>query len=396
MPRLLLNATTLHIGGALQVAANFILHALEDTAIDWRFAVSQRVFEELEPFGIEPDQLSKFHIFWESPARNLALRTALKDLERSLNPDAVFSLFGPAYVKFESPHLMGFANPWLTHPNKYAFATVGGRLARLKSRIETAYRTYWLSKAHHWVVESEIAKRGVSKLTGQSAGTISVVANGCRDEFKSVRTKAPQLATANPVEILYISAYYPHKNFKIIPQVAKLLKDKLPSREIRFTLTLDPADAVVKPIMAEAERLGVADRIDFVGRVAVAAAARLYEHSHVAFIPTLLESFSATYSEALTCGLPIVTTDLPFATDILGDCATYCQPNSVEDSVDKIIQVITDTERTAQQIERGWRLAATLPDGAAKYSLYREILAQFCVIPPQVALETLQESRLAS
>ena len=50
---------------------------------------------------------------------------------------------------------------------------------------------------------------------------------------------------------------------------------------------------------------------------------------------------------------PILTTDLPFARDICGNAALYFDPESVEDAVEKIQQLITDSQLKAQLITNG-------------------------------------------
>ena len=43
-------------------------------------------------------------------------------------------------------------------------------------------------------------------------------------------------------------------------------------------------------------------------------------------MPTLLESFSGTYVEAMYHGKPILTSEIDFARDICGDAAIYFDP----------------------------------------------------------------------
>ena len=54
------------------------------------------------------------------------------------------------------------------------------------------------------------------------------------------------------------------------------------------------------------------------------------------FFPSLLESFSATYLEAMHFGLPILTSDLDFARYICGDAALYFNPWNPSDIIEKI------------------------------------------------------------
>ena len=74
--RVLVNCSTLVQGGALQVAAAFIEHALADPdTAGWEYMISSPVARELQGFGIDTAD-SKFSIFDSSPARNAVQRPA--------------------------------------------------------------------------------------------------------------------------------------------------------------------------------------------------------------------------------------------------------------------------------------------------------------------------------
>ena len=84
--KVLVNTSTLMQGGGLQVAAAFIVHALQDTIADnWQFLVSKGVASELRGFDIDPDG-PRFHVFADSPARNAEERSRVLDIEASMQP----------------------------------------------------------------------------------------------------------------------------------------------------------------------------------------------------------------------------------------------------------------------------------------------------------------------
>lgn len=373
--RLLLNATVLTRGGSLQAAVNFVEQALKDTEIDWFFAVSHPVHAELRKAFPGPwlpsDRLLCCN---RSPARSPAARRLLYALAAGLRADAVFTLFGPAYVRFPEPHIMGFANSWLTHPNKLALSALGNPLRRFRFSLSAAYKRHWLCAADLWVVETEAARVGLHQITGIDPQRILVVPNGCRDEFRQIRTATDELTGTPPVvRILYVSSYYPHKNFEIIPAVARSLQTRLgKDAGFEFVLTLDPGSTEATSLHRTARALGVAARLRFIGRVPVAQVPRLYESAHVAFIPSLLESFSSCYSEALSCGLPIATADLDFAHSICGNAAVYFDPIDPEDAAGKLHRLITDGDLRRALIESGKAIASRLPDANEKYQLYKQ------------------------
>lgn len=62
------------------------------------------------------------------------------------------------------------------------------------------------------------------------------------------------------------------------------------------------------PLRAQVHRLGVADRVEFVGSVSRPDVHRLMASSHVIVIPSRTETFSIVAAEALMTGRPVVTT----------------------------------------------------------------------------------------
>jgi glycosyltransferase involved in cell wall biosynthesis len=75
------------------------------------------------------------------------------------------------------------------------------------------------------------------------------------------------------------------------------------------------------------------------GPVPAAACPDLYADADAVFLPTLLECFSANYPEAMVMRKPILTSDLSFATGLLGSSAIYFDPLDASDIAQKILQL---------------------------------------------------------
>ena len=78
-----------------------------------------------------------------------------------------------------------------------------------------------------------------------------------------------------------------------------------------------------------------------------------YRHCQALFLPTLLESFSGTYLEAMQFGSPILTSDLDFARQICGDVAMYFDPWNVSNMKDVVLEFKNKPEWSARMAERG-------------------------------------------
>ena len=142
----------------------------------------------------------------------------------------------------------------------------------------------------------------------------------------------------------------------------------------QFVLTLPADSRLVRTIQHRARSLGVHDRIENQGPVPVAQGPELYRRSHVCFLPTVLESFSAAYPEAMAMGLPIITTDLAFARDLCGDAALYFQPNNARSAAAQLLRVTQDGSLRRRLVQEGMKVLGTLPSSAQQYQRYRELL----------------------
>ena len=231
--KVLVNATTLVKGGGIQVAASFIAESCrDDMGIDWHYAISPQIAEELASLGVEPSAVA---VFTASPTRDKEQRRRLYALEEQLRPDVVFSVFGPAYMKFRSPHLCGVAVGWVTHSTRLAFAALPGWVARIRTFLMCVYKGFWLRYADRWVVEAESARAGMRRRIGIAPDKVDVVENSCAAVFNEAGLEPSRCPSAGEtVRLIYVSAYYPHKNIEFIPAVAEALRQKAPERRFEF------------------------------------------------------------------------------------------------------------------------------------------------------------------
>jgi glycosyltransferase involved in cell wall biosynthesis len=177
-----------------------------------------------------------------------------------------------------------------------------------------------------------------------------------------------------PVRVLCLSAYYRHKNLEIIPAVAKELQKLLPGRQVKFVLTLPVDSNGLKKIRSMAAAFGVDDGIVNVGPVPVSRGPEIYRTCHMLFLPSVLETFSANYPEAMAMGMPIVTTDLSFAREVCGDAASYFEPMNARDAAHKIGEVCEDERIWKSLVAEGKHILRTLPTQKMKYELYRNCI----------------------
>lgn len=375
--KVLFNATTLRRGGAIQVAAEFCHQLVSDKSnkFDWILAVSRTVDDALKDRDISPR--FPIEVFGNSPASSLNARRALRTVELNHRPDCVFTLFGPAYVSFRAPHLCGVGDGWITHAGISAYRSIRNPLRWITRFGSATYKGIWLRAADAWVVEAECAREGLARRFGIPRKQISVVENTCASHYRNAA--APAAVAENcAARILVFCCAYPHKNVDFVPVVARAIKLHRPQLDFEFILTLEPDAPLTRRVTALAARLGVQSHIRNIGPVALSDGPDLYRQAAVCFLPTLLETFSATYPEAMAMKVPMVTSDLDFARNICGESALYFRPGDASSAARHIISLLEDAKLRSDLVDAGTHRLERFPTSQEKYACYLGLLAELC------------------
>lgn len=375
--RLVINVSNLCVGGGVQVALSFI-HELKSLCRvnEYHVLLSESIDRQIDSDVFPPNFI--FHLIKFSPA-SLRYRwltvSQLDKLERKIKPDVVFTIFGPSYWKPAAIHLMGVANGWLYNPESVAYKVLPVR-ERIRVMVLSAYRTFFIKRdASDFVVETNDARKKIVKFMGVNEKSISVVGNtysaafdyfkksdgSCRDYYRLPKENR------NAYRMILISHNYPQKNIKIIRDVVPYLS----GYDIEFVLTID-SNSYYKYFN------DMRNKVINIGPVKHASCPSLYWQSDALFFPTLLETFSAAYPEAMKMEIPIITSDYSFARDVCGDAALYFDPLDPKDIADKIKLIIDDESIGENLVEKGkLRLAGfeTSQSRAEKYLTLCESLS---------------------
>jgi len=381
--RILVNTTNLCVGGGVQKAVQFFLacrrHGRDHS---WRFVLSPQVRASLDTVEL-PDWMSSISVE-TSPARIVAGRTTRRRLlreESKFRPDVVFSVSGPSYHRFRRPHLMGFAIGWITHPSDLAWTSVGPLQRRILFGLRLKYYAFWARFADEWLLQTKTAAAGLAMVMGADRRRFHVVPNSCSDYYIAAREMgAPGEARAavrdDAFRWLVITSYKAHKNLEIIPEVAAALRARGVPHACRFVLTLPEDSAPWRALHDKAQRLGVAEDLTTVGPVLVRDGPGVYTGCDGVFSPTVLETFSATYPEAMCLDRPVVTSDLDFARDICRDAAVYFDPADPTDAARAITEVVDSEELRRRLVEAGRRRLIDFGTGEERFAAVVRILEE--------------------
>ena len=90
----------------------------------------------------------------------------------------------------------------------------------------------------------------------------------------------------------------------------------------------------------QASSLGIADRVSFRGEVPNDELPELYADSRAFVLPSRSEGLPRTVLEAMACGRPVVTSDLPQLRPLVEDVGYTFEPGSVDGLVDALATVV--------------------------------------------------------
>ena len=137
--------------------------------------------------------------------------------------------------------------------------------------------------------------------------------------------------------------------FELVAAVPLVLRQ---CPDLRFKIAGDPADAGAD-LRCLAASLGVADRVEWLGRISEAAKIRLMQTCQVYAQPSRFEGFGLAIAEALGCGAPVVTSRVGAVPEVAGDCAEYVDGTRPEEIAAAVTRLARDPVLRAQRSAAG-------------------------------------------
>ncbi len=118
-------------------------------------------------------------------------------------------------------------------------------------------------------------------------------------------------------------------------------------------------DGVEKDNLVRLSRkLGIAERVVFVGRIPNENLMRYYNLADIFVLPSLHEGMGIVFLEAMACGLPVVTTNVGGMTDFImeGKTGLLVKPRDVEHLSGALARLIRDRKLRGRIAKNGERL----------------------------------------
>jgi len=301
-------------------------------------------------------------------------RKLLKSLENEINPDCVFTVFGPSWWTPKSSHLMGYALAHYLYKESPLYQIISLKKKLKIKMYSILHKFYFKRNGKFYVCETEDVSNRLSSFLNCDKNQIFTVTNTCNDFFNKFNPNEKNILPkkqANEFRFVTMSSFVPHKNISVLNSVIPILKKKT-KQDIKFILTID--EVLFKThFTTEAQ-----DSIINLGRVPVSDCPQVYYECDALFLPTLMECFSANYPEAMKMGKPILTSNLSFATNICKDAALFFNPLNPIDISEKMISLISDKNLQSILIENGNQRLKEFDSAETRAKKYLEICESIC------------------
>lgn len=237
---------------------------------------------------------------------------------------------------------------------------------------ERRYRAF-CSQARNVVVASSWGKADLVEQYGLAPDRITVIG-----------VPAPTLAYAPPPSdgevgpelphrfILYPAQTWRHKNhLRLLEALARLRDQHGLEIDLVCTGTTNEHFAVIQ---ATIDRLGLRERVHFLGFISTDAMQAVYRRATALVFPSLFEGWGLPVIEAVSIGLPVACSRVTSLPEVVDDAALLFDPTDVAEIASAIERLWTDADLRDSLASRGRVRAAALTwDGTARAyrSLYR-------------------------
>jgi len=167
------------------------------------------------------------------------------------------------------------------------------------------------------------------------------------DEEVAARLKLPDRF------LLYPAGFWPHKNHRRLIEAFARVGERTVA--LLFTGTATP---LLGELTALAERLGVGERVRYLGFVADRDLPSLYRRALAVVFPSLYEGFGLPPLEAMACGTPVAASKAGSLGEVLGRAALELDPEDPAQMATALERLVGDERLRAELAEAGRARAA--------------------------------------
>lgn len=296
------------------------------------------------PIGHDPRWLMRpMYYIWQNSLISVHLKRNQIDLLHLPNLLPLLIRFVPTIVTI--PDMAEYKVPKYSRLRQLYRRSIPHLVARNADRIITI--SYSAKQDISTVTGAPLAKIDVTYLASAISGT-TIVDNTEFNVLGKYHIKSEY--------ILYVGSTLPHKNLKRVLEAFMLLKSR---HKIPHQLVLvGNRDKNAALLMGQAEQMKMDGHIVLAGYVPDNDLPALYQNASLFVFPSLHEGFGLPILEAMTCGTPVVTSNVSSLPEVAGDAAILVDPMDVKAIADGMWVILKDEDRRQAMVAKGRLQAA--------------------------------------
>ncbi len=297
---------------------------------------------ELLPANCEADEIrfpKRLQSIWRLAWQQLMVPLWLKrnHIDCFISPYDTAPLFGKGRT------ILGIQNasPYFGPPASSVGAQVRLWFIRWLSRLsaQAADKVFFVSG---W------ARDEIGDMLGLSRDKTAVVYNGVSEKFVP--------GNFNTVEaklILAVGSVYVYKDYlTLIDALGQLVRNG--TEDLKLVIAGGIFDQpYYQELVARIELLDLTDNVEFISTHLQDEIIGLYQSAALMVMPTLVETFGFPLVEAMACGVPVVTSDLPVTREVCRDAALFYTLEDVDSLVESISKILDDERMASELVSRG-------------------------------------------
>lgn len=369
MKTVAINALNSNSGGGKSIRDSY-LKLLNEEELAERYVVITTKGAGLD-FVTNPNiEVIEMPVFWSQAfLAPLLYKCTLCRVFRKIGADVVLNM-GDLIVHTTAKQIYIFDWPYALDVNPKVWADMNLR-DWLNRRVKLWLVKHNLNKPDIVIAQTNFIQNRLRELYGL---TDVRVINNAVTVNTAPGDEALDLALPSGVRMVYPAVYYPHKNLEILLDLAGLIRTgKL---DYRIVTTVNPDTDAARRFLDSIIERGLQGIITNIGLVPLNQMHSLYKRCDALLMPTLLESFSIVYLEAMHHGIPVFTSDMWFARAVCGDAARYFDPFDAADILRTIESAMPRPDAKSDLIEAGARRLASFPNWKENFATYQKYIGE--------------------
>ncbi len=292
----------------------------------------------------------------------------LPKMIKDLNIDIIFNL-ADIPIPSDISQIFLFDWPYAAYPESTVWGTMD-----FKSSLIRRSKLYFFKKYLHHpkivIAQTETVKKRLESIYGLK--NIEVVPNavslenmGDGDEY--------DFNFPDGKKLLYLTYYYPHKNLEIFIPLAQEIKRLELDYKLITTIDTSQHTGAAK-FLEDIKKFDLENIIINIGPVDMKNVPSLYRQCDGLLMPTLLESFSGTYVEAMYHQIPIFTSDIDFASGVCEEAAFYFDPFDEKSILESINYAFENDKIRKEKINAGQKVLNNLLTWEQAFEKYQILI----------------------